>query len=224
MAHGLILGMTESGKTTLGKWLAAKYKAMGRRILVLDPLLDSGWHADYITSNQEEFLQVLFNPQTLGCCAFIDEGGLTVGRYNTAMQVTATLSRHWGHSCTYLAQEATQLAPIIRAQSSFVYAFCMAKRHGKLLAEEFNAPALERCSELKRFRYISASRFGQVFTNNEEWKNGQNFDAGGRWIGGNRRVSESRGSQESGGSDGGNSGDSSRSDGGSSGGESGRGG
>lgn len=200
MAHGMILGMTESGKTTLGKWMATRYKEQGRKILVLDPLLDSGWPADFITNDQAEFLRVLFSPETRGCCAFMDEGGLTVGRYNQAMQVTATMGRHWGHSCHYLAQEATQLAPIIRAQSSFVYAFCMATRHGKLLAEEFNAPPLERCSELRRFQYIHASRFGDVFTNRKEWKNGQIFDDRGRWLGrsGGSAVVQAEGSEAGG--------------------------
>ena len=38
MAHTLILGTTESGKTTLAKRIASQHRARGFELLVLDPL------------------------------------------------------------------------------------------------------------------------------------------------------------------------------------------
>lgn len=160
MAHVLILGMTESGKTTLARNLAAYYKYQQWGVLVLDPLKDPRWSCDFITDDQEEFLDVFWRSRR--CIAFLDEGGESVGRYDTAMQQTATRGRHWGHSCHFIAQRATQLAPIVRDQCSRLYLFCSSVKDGRLMSEEFNKPELETCSELLQGEHIEAIKFGKV--------------------------------------------------------------
>lgn len=160
MAHVLINGMTESGKTTLARNLAGFYKHNRIGVLVLDPLLDPRWPCDFITDDQEEFLDVFWRSRR--CIAFLDEGGESVGRYATAMQQTATRGRHWGHSCHYVCQRAVQLAPIVRDQCSHLFLFCSSARDGKILAEEFNKPELEACSNLSQGEYIHAVKFGRT--------------------------------------------------------------
>jgi len=160
MAHVLILGMTESGKTTLARKLSYQYKRAGVGVLVLDILMDPRWHCDFITADQEEFLDVFWRSRR--CVAFIDEGGESVGRYNVAMSKTATRGRHWGHSVHYVAQRATQLAPLVRDQCAHVFLFCSSWRDGKILAEEFNKPELETCSQLTQGEYIHAVKFGRT--------------------------------------------------------------
>jgi DNA helicase HerA-like ATPase len=61
MAHSLILGMTESGKTTLAKRLAQHYKSRGIGVIVLDPLNDD-WPCDFKTADPDEFLRVYWIP------------------------------------------------------------------------------------------------------------------------------------------------------------------
>jgi energy-coupling factor transporter ATP-binding protein EcfA2 len=160
MAHVLICGMSESGKTTLARALASAYRRQGVGVLVLDPLRDPRWNCDFITSNQEEFLDIFWRSRR--CMAFLDEGGKSVGRYNYAMQETATMSRHWGHSCHFISQDPTQLAPVVRDQSRHVFLFCSSDRIGKKLADEFNKPELLDCGGLKQGEYIRAARFGGV--------------------------------------------------------------
>lgn len=160
MAHVLICGMSESGKTTLARGLAAAYRKNGVGVLVLDPLKDPRWSCDFITANQDEFLDVLWRSRS--CMAFMDEGGKSVGRYNYAMQETAAMGRHWGHSCHYISQDPTQLAPIVRDQCRHIFLFCASDRIGKKLADEFNQPALLECGGLKQGEYIRAARFGGV--------------------------------------------------------------
>lgn len=160
MAHGLILGMTESGKTTLARAMAAYAKRCNVGVLVLDPLRDPRWPCDFITDDQEEFLDVFWRSRS--CIAFLDEGGESVGRYDTAMQKTATRGRHWGHACFYLAQKGTQLAPIVRDQCRHLFLFCSSARDGKMLAEEWNKPELEECSSFKQGEYVHAVKFGQT--------------------------------------------------------------
>lgn len=159
MAHVLILGMTESGKTTKARQLAANYRRQGIGVIVLDPLRDPQWNADFITDDQDEFLDVFWRSRS--CAAFMDEGGESVGRYELAMQKTATRGRHCGHSCHYIAQKATQLAPIVRDQCSYLYLYTSGLTSCKTLAEEFNKPEIIKGTQLQRFSYFFVSRFGQ---------------------------------------------------------------
>lgn len=150
--------MTESGKTTKARRLAANYKRQGIGVIVLDPLRDPGWNADFITDDQEEFLDVFWRSRS--CAAFLDEGGESVGRYDLAMQKTATRGRHCGHSCHYVAQKATQLAPIVRDQCSHLFLFTSGLASAKMLAEEFNKPDLLQATQLQMYSYFHATRFG----------------------------------------------------------------
>lgn len=158
MAHVLICGMSESGKTTLARGFGGYYRNQGFGVLVLDPLKDPRWQCDFITANQEEFLDVVWKSRR--CILMMDEGGKSVGRYNYAMQEVATMGRHWGHSSHFISQDPTQLAPIIRDQCRHVFLFCASDRVGKKLADEFNQPALLECGNLKQGEYIRAARFG----------------------------------------------------------------
>lgn len=158
MAHTLILGMSESGKSTLAKNLAKVYKSQGWSVIVLDPLKDPEWCADFITADQDEFLSVFWASRK--CMVFIDEGGKSVGQYEKAMQECFTTGRHWGHSCHLIAHKGTQLAPVVRDQCRYLFLFCSSIKEGKLLADEFNKPELQECNKLLQGEYIHASKFG----------------------------------------------------------------
>lgn len=132
-------------------------------MLVLDPMCDPAWEADYITNNPTEFLSVFWKSRS--CMAFMDEGGESVGRYDTTMSKTATRGRHWGHTCHYIAQKATQLAPLVRDQCTRVFAFCGSEKDGKVLAGEWNKPELETIHTLKQGEYIYAVKMGGISTN-----------------------------------------------------------
>lgn len=155
MAHALILGMTESGKTSLAKQLAANYRAKGFSILVLDPMNDPEWPADYKTTDPDEFLTVFWNSRR--CMVFIDESGDAIGRYNKAMERTATKGRHWGHSCHYITQRGAQLSQTVRDQCSHLFLFASSLKDRKLHAEEWNAPVLTQ--PLERLEYFHTTRF-----------------------------------------------------------------
>lgn len=166
MAHVLLLGMTLSGKTYKAKALARDYKRNGIGVLVLDPLQDPEWQADYITDDPAKFLDVFW--QSRSCMAFMDEGGESVGRYDTTMQKTATRGRHWGHVCHYVAQKATQLAPVVRDQCTRLFAFCQSYKDGRVLADEWNRPELETVHTLKQGEYIYAVKMGDISTNRRD--------------------------------------------------------
>lgn len=160
MAHSLILGMTESGKTTLAKQLAAHYKANGVGVLVLDPMADPDWLADYKTDNPDEFLQTFWDSQR--CAVFIDEAGDSVGRFDTVMQRTATKGRHWGHACHYITQRGAQLAMTVRDQCSHMFLFTTSLNDSKIHANEWNQDELLKAKSLRQGEYFHVTRYGEL--------------------------------------------------------------
>jgi hypothetical protein len=160
MAHSLILGMTESGKTSLAKQLARGYKERGIGVLVLDPMNDPEWACDYKTDDVDEFLSVYWNSRR--CAAFIDEAGEAVGQYDTAMHRTATKGRHWGHANHYISQRGTMIACTVRDQCSHLFLFATALKDSKIHAAEWNADILKSANALKQGEYYHSTRFGAV--------------------------------------------------------------
>lgn len=92
--------------------------------------------------------------------AFIDEAGEAVGRYNDAMNKTATRGRHCGHVCHYCAQNATQIAPLVRDQCTGLFLFSSPVRSGKMLSEEWGFAELETCNLLRTGEYFHATKMG----------------------------------------------------------------
>ena len=164
MSHCLIFGMTESGKTTLAKRLAQRYRYHEVKVIVLDSLNDPGWSADFQTTDPDEFLQVFWESRR--CAIFIDEAGDAVGKYNTVMQRTATRGRHWGHSVHFISQRGVQLAPTVRDQCSHIFLLTSSSADGKIHAQEWNAPVLASCNTLQKGEYFHATRFGEVTRSN----------------------------------------------------------
>lgn len=148
-----------SGKTTLARMMANEYKRAGLTVLVLDPLADPAWPTEFRTSSPDQFLAWFWEAR--GCVAFIDESGEMVGRYDSAMNRTATRGRHWGHVTHYITQEATQIAPVIRKQCTRLYLFHSAVEDGELLARAWNHPELRECATLKTGEYFYAEKMGE---------------------------------------------------------------
>jgi len=163
MPHCLILGMTESGKTTLAKELAAQYRAKGVGVLVLDPLADPSWPADYRTDDPEEFMRVFWESRQ--CAVFIDEAGEAVGRYDEVMNKSATRGRHWGHNCHYITQRGVQLSPTVRDQCGHLFLFTTALNDAKTHANEWCQPELINARQLTQGQYYHCTRYGQLETN-----------------------------------------------------------
>jgi hypothetical protein len=188
MAHVLILGMTLSGKTYKAKELSRAYKKANVGVLVLDPLQDPEWGADFITDDPEKFLVTFW--QSRSCMAFMDESGESVGRYDLAMQKTATRGRHWGHTCHYIAQRASQLAPLVRDQCTRLFLFCSSTKDGEILSREWNRPELETCSQLKQGEYFYAVKMGEISTNRSDHGNSNDLRRAGSDNRGGARTSK----------------------------------
>jgi hypothetical protein len=179
MAHILILGTTESGKTTCGKRLAERWLDNGVDVIVLDPLNDPGWipqgytlQSDgfyretedgpgiFQTSDVDEFLSAFWASRS--CAVFIDEAGDAVGRYDVVMQKTATRGRHWGHSVHFLTQRGSQIAVTVRDQCTRMFLFRTGPRDAKTHAEEWAQPELLNAPYMPKGCYYYVTRFGEL--------------------------------------------------------------
>jgi hypothetical protein len=161
--HVLILGITQSGKTTLAFKLAAIYKAKGTPILVLDPDKRSEWQADFITDDPEYYLQVV--KVNKSCALFIDESGQSIGRYSGPMAWLATNARKWGHKSHFIAQRATQIDPLVRGQCTTIFLFKQSVADSKILASEYVCDELQKANTLCQGEY-----FGKVGVDGKIYK------------------------------------------------------
>ncbi len=164
MAHALILGMTESGKTTLAKKLAGIYKNSGFEVLVSDPLSDPSWPTEHRFSDVGQFLDCFWNSRT--CAVFVDEAGDSAGQHDKVMQRTATRGRHWGHRCHYISQRGTMINRTIRDQCSHLFLFGTALEDCKIHAKEWNRPELLEAAKFKQGDYFHVTRFGDITRSN----------------------------------------------------------
>lgn len=149
--------MTGSGKTTLAKLLVQRYKIKGTPSIVLDPMRDPNWGADFQTHDAKEFLRIMYNSES--CALFVDESGKSIGRHADEMAVVTTESRHFGHRAHLISQRAAQIDKNVRDQCSELYVFRVGHDDAKVLAAEFGYPELRRANELQRGEFFKLDRF-----------------------------------------------------------------
>lgn len=154
-----MVGITESGKTTLCKKLAAEHVRQGFAVLVLTNIFDEWPEGVHVFDEQEEFLKAFWASKR--CMVFIDEGGETMGRYNKAMESTTTQGRHWGHSVYVCGQSAIQINPTVRNQCSQLFCFAQGTKAAETLSEEWRAPELLEAPDLMQGEFFLVRRFGK---------------------------------------------------------------
>lgn len=156
--HSLILGATESGKSTLAKGLCKEFQDRGREVLVLDPL-GTDWGTDQVFTDPELFLPYFW--QVKGRAVFIDESGDAVGRVNAEMIRTGTKGRHNLHQVFFITQSRSQLSPILRRQCAQLFCFAIGPDEAEYLAEEWICPALLEAPKLPQGEFLWVRRFWQ---------------------------------------------------------------
>lgn len=163
MSHVLIIGMTESGKTTLAKELNKRYRAQGTASIVLDPLNDPGWQAGedcFQTRDKKRFLEVVKNSRS--CNVFVDEAGESVGQYATEMHWLGTRARHYGHSAHFICQRTVQVATTVRDQCKTLYLFNVSKKDSITLADEWNREIIKDSFKLGQGEFFIIRKFKPV--------------------------------------------------------------
>lgn len=152
--------MTESGKTSLAKKLAAQYSARGIRVLVFDPIGDPDWVADFRTWNIEEFLDEYWASKQ--CAVFFDESGSVAKEQDLELIKTATKGRHWGHANHYISQRGAMVPKTLRDQCSNLFIFAQSIDDAKTYAREYNSPELLEVAKFKQGEYFHTTRFNSA--------------------------------------------------------------
>ncbi len=150
--HTLVVGRTNSGKTWICKKLAKRYKKKGYKIIVLDPMCDKEWEADYITDDVNEFLREFWGSQN--CVVFVDESAQMIGRHNPEMERIAIQGRHFGHRIFFITQRGKQVSVNVRAQCSELICFKQSLDDTKDLANEFVDEKINQAHTLKKLEFI----------------------------------------------------------------------
>ena len=154
--HNIIHGQTRSGKTSLCKELARKYKAQGIGVIVLDPVMDGDWECDFKTDNWDLFLEVYWKSES--CMAFFDEAYKYCFHKNEPAVETATMGRHRGHINHYIAHRANLIDTTIRAQCSELFLFRSGAKDCKLLNEEWNDPLIQEAPDFPNGTFLHIRR------------------------------------------------------------------
>lgn len=163
MPHGLIVGQTESGKTVLALSLAKSLKMKNQRIAVLDHFATKKWASDFFTTDASELVAYLKKKDNHSCVVFIDEGGLTLDKFDPSLTWLGTTSRHWGHSVFFITHRMENLNLTMRSQASSLFLFNSNMEDSRELASNFNKPELKAAVDLPKghFLYLK-DRFSPV--------------------------------------------------------------
>ncbi len=172
MGHGLFIGMSESGKTTLAMQIAATLRQRWT-IAVLDGRRTPAWQklAHFWARTPAELKHYLFvtaRAEKKRCMVFIDEAGSYCGVHQKENHDFATQGRHDGHSVFFISQRATQIAPIIREQCKWLYLFHSSETNARLLKEDFNKNEILDAPNLDQGEYLYIQKFEKV-TRHRVW-------------------------------------------------------
>ena len=129
--------MIGSGKTSLAKILAHQWRTKGGKVAVYDPYLDT-WNADRRFRSLDSLRSYMARNYDL--LVVIDESGWKLNRWLSDDHWFATQSRHRGHSCVFVAQSYSQIAPIVRQQCSVVWLLPQRWKSVLAVAEDFAVP------------------------------------------------------------------------------------
>ena len=128
MPHSIFVGITETGKTTLARYQARKFRKLGHTVVVHDPVqtqtVGGGWgDGSIIYDDFDSMLDALDNFKHGKAHVFIDEAGDYFGVGDRDRQWILTRGRHMGYNVNLIAQRPKMIAPNVRNQATFGYIF-----------------------------------------------------------------------------------------------------
>jgi hypothetical protein len=158
MAHHLILGITESGKSTICRILCEEYHKRGIPTLVYDPFHDKRWVCKYKTHDIDKFTDAVTSPENRGGMLFVDDAGKVLS-YNEEYWWLTTDARHYGHSTHLNAQRMIQVPMTMRDQCTRLILFNSSKKDSEQHAAEWGEDGLANAYQLNMLEFYYKARF-----------------------------------------------------------------
>jgi hypothetical protein len=155
--HGLGLGETGSGKTTVMQAVAGGFRRAGIGVLAHIPEGVAPWpQADRCVYDPARFIELVNASRR--CAVFVEMSDASVSKYNEDFIKLATWTRNLGHRCFFIAQRHTQISPTIRDQCGRLWLFRVGVKTADILAEEFVDDALKAAPRLADWHYLFKER------------------------------------------------------------------
>lgn len=155
--HTLILGRTESGKTTLAKAIVQQTERMGVTAIVLDPLATHWGEQSKLVRSIDDLIKEAVNSQRK--LLVVDESTMSLDKFDSSQQWLTKTSRHAGHSALIIAHSITDIAPGLRSQCTQVFILGCTRPDAQFLANVYDDDNIMKCTKLETFH------FGRIYKN-----------------------------------------------------------
>jgi hypothetical protein len=142
MSHSLIIGVTESGKTTFARVLARQLAKKKQNVIVYDPVgtqtMGGGWpESAFIFDNEQDFWKYIGRDDVGHSHVFVDEGGDLFNLSKPENHWLLTRGRHYGFFVYLICQRPKMVAPSVRHQCGTCYMFRLAMSDATEISKDY---------------------------------------------------------------------------------------
>lgn len=151
IVHSLYVGVTQSGKTTLARFVARGLRKKGARVVVYDPLgtetLGGAWgEGAEIYCDLEPFLDLLHSPEFGNAHVFIDEAHHVLGHEMKENFWLLTQGRHYGMTLHLMTQRPKKVHPDVRSNCGLCFMFRLANSDASEIGADYGFSDIHRIS------------------------------------------------------------------------------
>lgn len=144
--HSLICGITQSGKTTLARYIARYLVKKKQRVIVFDPTADTktlggDWNTTEVFTDPGEFLEFVEDPKNITpdnpAHIFIDESDEIFSHSQIENRWILKKGRHYGMAVYLITQRPNLIMPTARNQCTTCYMFRLTVTDSKLVLADY---------------------------------------------------------------------------------------
>jgi DNA helicase HerA-like ATPase len=140
--HTLICGVTQSGKTTLARYIARQLRAKNQAVIVYDPMgtdtKGGGWGEGAIVFDKtDEFLEYVSRDDVNRAHIFADESDLIFSHEQKENHWLLRRGRHFGFSVYCITQRPKMIAPSVRNMCTKAFVFRLTRDDIKSVAADY---------------------------------------------------------------------------------------